>query len=92
MQSLESSNSRVLNVCSKEKLRIAGVTGMAYYRPVEGAREIPVNPAETALLFIDVQNFNCNIKGALMASMSPEKLQVTLCVGCNLPFHFQEDQ
>lgn len=61
---------------TKEEMWVGFATGMAYYRPVENAREIPVKPSETALLFIDVQNFNCNVQGALHANMSPQQLQV----------------
>lgn len=36
----------------------------------ELSREVPVNPRETALLFIDVQNYNCHVDGAEFRGLS----------------------
>jgi ureidoacrylate peracid hydrolase len=39
----------------------------------ELSREVPVVPAETALLFIDVQNYNCHPKGGEYRDLSAEE-------------------
>ena len=40
---------------------------MARYEPRPHLREAAIDPSKTALLLIDVQNFNCDPKGALYA-------------------------
>ena len=37
-------------------------------------RDVPIQPARAALLFIDVQNFSCHPDGAEWALMTPEEL------------------
>jgi nicotinamidase-related amidase len=50
---------------------------MAYYRPQREMRQVALEPAATALLLIDVQNYNCDRKGALYSGISDEELRVT---------------
>ncbi len=39
---------------------------MAYYRPQSELRQVPItDPKRAALLFIDVQNYNCSRDGAI---------------------------
>ena len=49
---------------------------MAYYRPDPTTRQVPLQPQQAALLFIDVQNYNCSKQGAIYRSLSPEEQQV----------------
>lgn len=48
---------------------------MAYYRPNTAGRQSAVAPAVSALLFIDVQRFNCCREGALYQSLTEEQQQ-----------------
>ncbi|GAB4813166.1 hypothetical protein N2152v2_000212 [Parachlorella kessleri] len=48
---------------------------MAYYRPDPARRQVPLQPQQAALLFIDVQNYNCSKQGAIYRSLSPEQQQ-----------------
>lgn len=42
---------------------------VAAYRPRKELREVPVDPASTALLVIDVQNYTCHKRGALVQTV-----------------------
>ena len=39
----------------------------------ESSCEVPVNPGETALIFIDVQNYNCHRNGGEYQTLSPSE-------------------
>lgn len=43
----------------------------ATYKPQTHLRQIPVVPSEAAVLFIDVQNYNCHKDGAEMLGLPP---------------------
>ncbi len=49
---------------------------MAYYRPATTGRQAPLVPAASALLFIDVQNYNCHRDGAIYRSLTQQQKQV----------------
>lgn len=46
---------------------------MAYYRPEAHRRQAPLVPATAALLFIDIQAYNCSKEGAIYQSLSKEQ-------------------
>ena len=46
----------------------------ALYSPQPHLRERACDPAKTCLLLVDVQNFNCERKGALYAHLSEQQL------------------
>lgn len=50
---------------------------MSYYRPETHRRQAVLVPSQSALLFIDVQNYNCNKQGAIYTSLSEEERQVS---------------
>uniref|UniRef100_A0A7S3R783 Isochorismatase-like domain-containing protein n=1 Tax=Dunaliella tertiolecta TaxID=3047 RepID=A0A7S3R783_DUNTE len=39
---------------------------MAFYRPVTGSRDVPIEPNQAACIFIDMQNYNCHPDGACL--------------------------
>lgn len=49
---------------------------MAYYWPQAEGRQAALDPAAAALLFIDVQNYNCSRQGAIYRSLAPKQQQV----------------
>ena len=49
---------------------------MAFYRPDTAPRQAALVPAAAALLFIDVQNYNCSKKGAIFQGLPEEAQQV----------------
>lgn len=49
---------------------------MAVYQPQRLLREVAVDPRQAAVLFIDVQNFNCDKRGAMYRSYTPQELEV----------------
>lgn len=49
---------------------------MAYYRPEPHRRQAAVVPATAALLFIDVQVYNCSKDGAIYQSLTEEQRNV----------------
>ena len=61
---------------------------MAFYRPDTAQRQAALVPTTAALLFIDVQNYNCHRQGAIFQGLSEEAQQVGGCeigsvpVGC----------
>ena len=63
-------------------LRVALVTfdssTMAYYNPQIDRREAAVNLRSAAVLFIDIQNYNCHRGGAIFRYFSPAQLEVRL--------------
>lgn len=48
---------------------------MAYYRPDTGGRQAALVPPAAALLFIDIQQYNCSPEGAIYRALSPEQQQ-----------------
>ena len=61
---------------------------MAYYLPEKHLREVAIPSASsTALLFIDVQNYNCSRDGAIYMSMSDTEKEVWWCIGL-IDFYF----
>lgn len=50
---------------------------MAYCRPQTHLREVPIVPKQSAVLFIDTQNFNCHKEGACFQNCSTDELQVS---------------
>lgn len=52
------------------------VIHMAYYRPQTSRRQAELQPRQAALLFIDVQNYNCSKQGALYQALTEEQRQV----------------
>ena len=49
---------------------------MAFYRPEAHRRQAELEPAAAALLFIDVQRYNCSHEGAIYQSLSEEQRSV----------------
>lgn len=55
---------------------------MSYYRPATAARQAALVPASSALLFIDVQRYNCSQEGAIYQALSQEQRQArAVCCG-----------
>lgn len=52
---------------------------MAFYRPDTAQRQAALVPATAAMLFIDVQNYNCHRQGAIFQGLSEEAQQVGGC-------------
>ncbi|KAL4459202.1 hypothetical protein ABPG75_014081 [Micractinium tetrahymenae] len=50
---------------------------MAYYRPETQLRQSALQPGATALLFIDVQRYNCSKDGAIYQGLSEEERQAS---------------
>jgi len=48
----------------------------AYCKPQAHLRDVAVVPQQTAVLYIDTQNFNCHLNGAGFQDCSPEELEV----------------
>ena len=48
---------------------------VAYYRPQREQRQAVLVPGQSALLFVDVQNYNCSKQGAMYAAVAAEDLQ-----------------
>lgn len=48
---------------------------MAFYLPESSRRQAAVEPASAAILFIDVQNYNCSKSGAIYRSLTEEEKQ-----------------
>lgn len=48
----------------------------AFYRPEAHRRQAALEPHQAALLFIDVQNYNCSKRGAIFQSLSPQEQAV----------------
>ena len=48
---------------------------MAHYRPQTDLREAPFTSA-TAVVFIDIQNYNCHVNGAIYKSLTEEEKNV----------------
>lgn len=65
---------------------------MAYYWPEAHRRQAELVPATAALLFIDIQAYNCSKEGAIYQSLSQEQQEVShflllllLCRNQNAP-------
>lgn len=48
---------------------------MAFYRPATAPRQAALQPSVAALLFVDVQRYNCSKDGAIYQSLSEEERQ-----------------
>lgn len=52
---------------------------MAFYRPATAPRQAALQPSVAALLFVDVQRYNCSKDGAIYQSLSEEERQASDC-------------
>lgn len=53
------------------------MASQAYYNPAPHLREVAIaSPSATAVLFIDVQNYNCHRAGAIYRHYSSAELEV----------------
>lgn len=50
---------------------------MAFYRPATAARQAELQPSASALLFIDVQIYNCSKAGTIYQSLNEQEQQAS---------------
>jgi hypothetical protein len=48
----------------------------AYYQPQPMLREVAIDPAQSVVLFVDIQNYNCHRDGAMYHAYNKAEIEV----------------